>query len=59
MSNFKEKLEEVKANKEKVYKQMEKEASNPEVQKYYKDNLEEIDLEIIEKTTLEKNEGKI
>ena len=32
---------------ESLYKKMKKDASNPKTQKYYKDNLEEIDLEIL------------
>jgi len=44
---FQEKLKEAKVNKEKIYQQMENEASNPKTQKYYKDNLVEIDLEIL------------
>lgn len=44
---FQEKLKEAKTNKEKIYKQMKNEASNPDLQKYYKDNLVEIDLEIL------------
>tara|TARA_B100000809_G_scaffold82221_1_gene80542 strand:+ start:164 stop:415 length:252 start_codon:yes stop_codon:yes gene_type:complete len=41
-------LEELKANKEKVYEQIKKEAADPETQKYYKDNLDETDLNILE-----------
>ena len=44
---FQEKLKKAKANKEKIYKQMKNEASNPDIQKYYKANLVEIDLEIL------------
>ena len=44
---FQEKLKEAKANKERIYKQLKKDADNSKTQEYYKNNLEEIDLEIL------------
>jgi hypothetical protein len=45
---FQKKLKEAKTNKEKIYKQLKKDANNLETQEYYKNNLEEIDLKIID-----------